>query len=1427
MHRILLVNPHGTAQTGYSNPPLGLLYLAGALLAKKIETQIVDGCLEGRDAIDRAIRAFKPTIVGITCLTPGRKQAIDVASMAKLFDPSVFVVMGGAHPTIMFDQMLNNYPEIDAIVLGEGEETLVELALGNDLLAVSGLAIRNEGAVVRTTPRPQIADLDSLPFPAWHLLDLRRYPSIGTGSYRGIDLNREPRVSIIFSRGCKGHCHFCSTWWIWRGWRRRSPQNMVDEIQHLYDTQGIRHFCFADDSLTVDREATIELCDEIIRRGLVIAFHATTRTDCVDEVMLKKLAEAGCYNIAFGVETGSSELLTGMMKENEIATAERAITLAKSSGITTTALMIIGNVGETPATIAETVRFLQKVDPDVLGCTGALWILPGTHLYRTCKERGFIDDSFWLGDEPYKIYDLEYSLEQLNNFEQIVRNYRTQPRELQLSNKPASLRESNSDFLAKWNRYTLPEVNEYSDTTAWVDAQSQHIELMPILPSGCLDVLDLGCGDGWSTNQLIKREKRATGVTVNPAEAVHAKKTYGLDLIVRDMHNLPFDDGSFDGIYCRECFEHSVAPFIALCEMNRVLRAGGYVLINLPWEEWIREDSHYSVLTPSQMREMFFKCKFVVAKEGRTAKGHYWYLGRKITEVGLPFPYPPPIPGKGWIEGRVIDPIGAVNTPISTKIKPDIVCQMRIKNEARWLRPVLDAIAMVASCIVILDDGSTDETPSICRAHPAVKDYRWQEESQVDEVRDKNRLLKMAMAFDPEWILCMDGDEMLEEDAPEKIQAAIAACPEGVAIMDFRFLYMWNDIDHFRDDGIYHNLYHHRLFRLSGQDKSQLSFTPTGHGGNFHCESVPPNIVGGSMAIDLDIKHLGYMYREDRERKHAWYNQLDTSHAMTGYYDHLLDQPQMIIRSWESRHHSAQHQVNSATKQEHKPDYYYANARREVIDHVPSHAKRVLDVGCGLGFTGGLLRAERGIEVMGLEIHPDIAEAARKHLDSVVVGDFETIVLPWPEGYFDTIIAADVLEHLVDPWAALTKLIRYLSPGGTIVASLPNIRNLDALGQVVEGSFAYKEQGILDRTHLRFFARRDMVALLTGAGLHTRVAQIVRDPLFAGINLDAISVPANIEHGRLTLKAQSRDELNELTAIQFILSASKPGPILCPAGAPKVSVIIPVFNQWVYTQACLDSVFAIGARLPIEVIVVDDASSDETQLGLLAYPHPIRTVRHDENLGFAKSCNDGARIANGEYLVFLNNDTIVLANWIDAMVTAAEENQVIGVVGNLQVFPDRKLVQQAGIVCGEGNIVYSIYNNQLAADHPAVNRAREMTFVAGSCMLVPKDLFHSLNGFDETYLNSCEDLDFCMKVHSAGRCVWYCPQSRIHHFESKTVSGHSKISNNYRYFQDKWGHLLRRNDKEIYIQDGFDPPPDGLDATTLTQYHLIPGKRVK
>jgi hypothetical protein len=228
---------------------------------------------------------------------------------------------------------------------------------------------------------------------------------------------------------------------------------------------------------------------------------------------------------------------------------------------------------------------------------------------------------------------------------------------------------------------------------------------------------------------------------------------------------------------------------------------------------------------------------------------------------------------------------------------------MRVRNEARWIRATLEKASPLVDGFVILDDGSTDGTPAAWRSHPKVLRYEYQQERTTDEARDKDRLLQWTLDADPDWILALDGDELLEDAAPELLRRAIAGCPPNVTAFGLNFLYMWDAHDRHRVDGRYANLRHARLFRVSGLgvDARSLRFATTAHGGNFHCGSVPANLPGRVQFLDVNVKHYGYFGREQRARKRAFYERLDPKNAAAGYYDHLTSEVGMVLVPWRER----------------------------------------------------------------------------------------------------------------------------------------------------------------------------------------------------------------------------------------------------------------------------------------------------------------------------------------------------------------------------------------------------------------------------------------------------------------------------------------------------------------------------------------------
>jgi len=388
---VLLANPPETTQQGFTNPPLGLLYLAGSLEHEGFEVKIVDGCIDGWRGVQKALTELQPDVVGIPQMTPARWRAMDVAYMTKRLTKAK-VVFGGPHPTIMHQQ-LKQFDYIDDICLGDGEAWICNyLDQGN-----------------RKQP-----GIDDLPFPAWGMLDLFRYPSHGPVP--------GPRISVEFSRGCPAHCNFCSSWWIKGKPRVRNPSLMVEEMRLIYD-KGIRSFCFVDDTMTTDKEKTIALCELLAETLPGIGFSVTTRADVVDRDILKALKAAGCYEVLYGIESGSNCILDGMHKGADADANEKAIRYATEVGLRTIALVITGNIGETDETVEETRQLLKRAKPVGIGCAGGVWILPGTAIYQHCKRHGFIDDSFWLGDEPFKVYTLEASLEKIAEWTERVHAY--------------------------------------------------------------------------------------------------------------------------------------------------------------------------------------------------------------------------------------------------------------------------------------------------------------------------------------------------------------------------------------------------------------------------------------------------------------------------------------------------------------------------------------------------------------------------------------------------------------------------------------------------------------------------------------------------------------------------------------------------------------------------------------------------------------------------------------------------------------------------------------------------------------------------------------------------------------------------------------------------------------------------------------------
>lgn len=256
-----------------------------------------------------------------------------------------------------------------------------------------------------------------------------------------------------------------------------------------------------------------------------------------------------------------------------------------------------------------------------------------------------------------------------------------------------------------------------------------------------------------------------------------------------------------------------------------------------------------------------------------------------------------------------------------------------------------------------------------------------------------------------------------------------------------------------------------------------------------------------------------------------------------------------------------------------------------------------------------------------------------------------------------------------------------------------------------------------------------------------------------------------------------------------------------------VSILIPVFNQLSYTKQCIDSILQHKGSESFEIIIADNGSSDGTAeyLGQLKTQYPfVSTLRLERNYGYSVANNRAATLAKGTHLLFLNNDTIVTANWISALLSASQKSKV-GIVGAKLIYPKWELINHAGYVYNsERRKFYLIYELQ-SPQHPAVNKEREFQAVIGACLLMKKDLFLRVGMFSDIGL---EDIDLCLKVREQGMRVIYCPQCEVYHYGTVTISNSPSGSipkNSTAEFNNRWPmEKLIGDDERFYAEDGFE-----------------------
>lgn len=405
---------------------LSIGYVAAYAVSRGHTVEVVDMYTWSWDNVTDYLIKSQPNIVAIACShTNDRGSAYKTARYVKGLSSDIKIVFGGHHSSVMAEQIVRHFP-VDAVVVGEGEETFEELIRvwenKGDIHDIHGLVFMDGGGVIKTTERPPIKNLDILPFPIRG--EIPKHRSVASIfpfplpylKYKGTPIGSRIYASIATSRGCPYKCQFCSVATFWGSrWRMRSPQNVVDEIEVLVEKQGVQHLHFLDDIFTAKPERVIAICQEMIRRGIVVTWNTMTRVDSVSEDLAYWMRKSGCIWTSFGIETGDDTVMKNINKEINNERIIRAFDIFKKQRIATVALMMVGNPGETQASIDETKKLMRRIRPELIVVTKTM-VTPGTKLYEQAKAARLVDDDFWLTDAPCPYFTVEHNETKLDQW---------------------------------------------------------------------------------------------------------------------------------------------------------------------------------------------------------------------------------------------------------------------------------------------------------------------------------------------------------------------------------------------------------------------------------------------------------------------------------------------------------------------------------------------------------------------------------------------------------------------------------------------------------------------------------------------------------------------------------------------------------------------------------------------------------------------------------------------------------------------------------------------------------------------------------------------------------------------------------------------------------------------------------------------------
>ncbi|MGE5482583.1 MAG: glycosyltransferase [Bacteroidota bacterium] len=495
---------------------------------------------------------------------------------------------------------------------------------------------------------------------------------------------------------------------------------------------------------------------------------------------------------------------------------------------------------------------------------------------------------------------------------------------------------------------------------------------------------------------------------------------------------------------------------------------------------------------------------------------------------------------------------------------------------------------------------------------------------------------------------------------------------------------------------------------------------------------------------------------------------------------------------------------------------YYSHPRPDVLALVPTTARKVLDIGCGTGELGRLLKRRQRCHVHGIEVVAEAAQEASRHLDMVINDDALRALSTLPADDYDCVVLADVLEHLIDPEKALLEAARVMKDGSSIVVSVPNITHWSVIQRLLNGVWRYEDAGILDRTHVRFFTRQGIISLLEDVGFQIEQIQLVTtslpdfpERLVSGLQAVGVNVNRFLDEARTyqhlvratvskAVKTSSGEVVhhNNTSHPQVVYPDISENAGHLAADVPRLSIVVPVRNGVQHTRRFVDGLMHHWNE-DYELVIVDNASTDNTEDFINSLRQKINhlvVIRNSRNLGFGAAMNQGVRAARGEFLLLANNDIIIPRVSLEVLLTVAKMRDDIGIVGprtnecsgrqrvDWRAYPHRSILPSHE----EVEAFATSWSKSHSGLYSVVQR------LVGFCLLVKRRVFEVIGGFDLRFgIGNFEDDDFCRRAILAGFQAVIAHEAFVHHTGSSTFKAESidyakLMSANAKVFAEKW-----------------------------------------